>query len=124
MRITVIIFCILGSVAVGLYVADIFNTNYVLSKFKVPETKVLTVEQYASFPHNDLAEFSQDSQAVQKQVFSFSNEQQAKLRHAILVLAAWSTFLLLVIVLGRTKALNQFSLPRPNGAGLANARRS
>jgi len=107
MRISVITICALGSLLVGLYVANIFNTNYVLSQFKVPETRVLTVEQYASFPHQDLAEFAQDSQSVQVSVFDFAKEQQEKLRHAIIVLSVWTLILLLVIVLSRTKALKK-----------------
>jgi hypothetical protein len=107
MKLPIILVCIIGSLLVGGYTANIFYKNYILSKFPPPSGEVLSVEQYKSFQYDELAEFTRDLHIVLFQQTDFAKEQQINLRFAILVLGGWCVFLLLVISLSRTKAFNK-----------------
>ncbi|MFV1922547.1 MAG: hypothetical protein ACMZ63_08090 [Methylotenera sp.] len=78
-----------------------------MSKFPQSYGDVLSVEQYESFKHHELAEFTRDLHIVLYQQTDFAKWQQIELRFAILLLGVWCMFLLLVIVLSRTNAFNK-----------------
>lgn len=127
MRSWVITVSILGSIVVGLYVANTVYVDFMLSKFMKPRFEVVSAEEMEVVPHKMLAEHAENLIAILQSEEQLAKEQQQRLRQAMLALSAWSFFLLVLIVLSRTKALNKFSLPRPGkspGAGLADARRS
>ena len=108
MKLPIIIICIVGSLLVGGYSANTFYTNYILSKFPHSYGDVLSVEQYESFQHDELAEITRDLQIILYQQTDFAKWQQIELRFAILLLGGWCIFLLLVIVLSRSKAFNKW----------------
>ena len=99
-------FCIIGSLIVGAYVANIFYKNHLATQLYPSFVSELTVEKFKELPHEMLAEYAKGSQSIRVSQNIFAKIQQDNLRQAVFILTTWS-LLLLVIVFSQAKALNK-----------------